>query len=142
VVSAEPLETLADELAESLRLAVIGIDGRTEPHACLAKPLAAIAFGVGSTKSPVPTGTGLWAILRTSADHTGKVLCVHNVSDEPQRFQPAPHLGAEANKPGTLLFLHGETVTSEAAGELQCELEPHGFVWLGLVTSPTGGNTP
>jgi hypothetical protein len=138
VVNAEPL---ADGLLESLRLAVIGIDGRTEPHACLAKPLAAIAFGVGSTKSPVHAGAGLWAILRTSADHTGQVLCVHNISDEPQRFQPARHLGASANKPGALVFLHGETVTGEAAGELRCELKPHGFVWLGLVTSPTGENT-
>lgn len=133
-MSVEPRQAaLADDLIEAIRLAVVGIDGRTEPHPCLANPLAAAAFRWGSTKTPVHAGPGLWAVLRTSADHTGQVLCVHNVSDEPQGFLPGQHLGKTAP-----VFLRGETATVETAGGLRCELKPSRFVWLGLFTPPTG----
>jgi len=91
-------------------------------------PVVAATFGAGSTATPVDVGSGLWAVLRAAPGGVEQVLCVHNVSDVARTFAPAPHL-CDGRTP--LVFLNGETSTTEASDGLRCELRPHGFVWLG-----------
>jgi hypothetical protein len=130
-----------EALIESLRLSVAGVETQRERHAYLSNHLAATAFSTGSTRSTVDVGAGLWAVLRTSADRRGRVLCVHNVSDEPQGFLPVRQFGEQGDAAASLVFLTGETTTEEVAGGLRCELKPLGFVWLGNFTSHPGENT-
>jgi hypothetical protein len=114
-----------DALFASLRLSLTGsAHGRTGSS----HPAVAAAFGAGSTATPVDVGSGLWAVLRAAPGIADRVLCVHNVTDVARTFAPAPHL-PDGHAP--LVFLNGETSTTEADDGLRCELRPHGFVWLG-----------
>ncbi|MET0131988.1 MAG: hypothetical protein ABW215_00190 [Kibdelosporangium sp.] len=122
-----------DPLIESIRLALTGAAMATKR---MADPGAAAAFALGSTRKAVDVGAGLWAVLRTSADSGYQVLCVHNVSEEPRGFLPAPHLDDTS-----VTFLSGETNTAAVSGGLRCELKPSGFVWLGNSTARSGENT-
>lgn len=131
-----------DALLGALKLALAGtaLDGMA-PQGHLSNPAAAATFGAGSTAVPVDLGTGLWAVLRVSADGTGRVLCVHNAADRPRAFTPTPHLPDRGDALAPLVFLHGETTTSAGTDGLECQLQPHGFVWLGRFTSHPDGGT-
>lgn len=98
-----------------------------------ASQIAAAAFGGGSTAAAVDLGDGLLATLRTSSDGTSRVLSVENTADQARAFTP----GAVFSQDEQLMFLRGETTTGVRAGELECELPPDGFVWLGSVRQET-----
>jgi hypothetical protein len=124
VVIARPASGVVDALIASLRLALTG----SAPPADPGRPVVSAAFGAGSTATPVDVGGGMWAVLRTAPGGAERVLCVHNATHEVRTFAPAPHLPDDR---APLVFLNGETSTTEAADGLRCALRPHGFVWLG-----------
>ncbi|MFD9701515.1 hypothetical protein [Lentzea sp. NPDC059081] len=122
-----------DDFFDSVRLSLSGISPGAElKRDCLRKSAVASAFEEGSTAVAVDLGPGLWTILRSSADGLNRVLCVHNATQERQVFEPATHLGD-----GAPVFLGGETTSSANEGRLECELGPHGFVWIGRLGSST-----
>ncbi|MGW4213703.1 hypothetical protein ACWEIJ_37370 [Lentzea sp. NPDC004789] len=122
-----------DDFFDSLRLSLSGISPGAElKHDCLSRSAVVSMFEEGATACAVDLGPGLWAVVRSTADGLNRVLCVHNATQERQVFEPATHLGD-----GELVFLGGETTSSANEGRLECELGPHGFVWIGRL----GGNT-
>ncbi|MGQ0839454.1 hypothetical protein [Actinokineospora sp.] len=112
-------------MAEILRSALLG-DDRYATEVC--SDLIAGALRSDATVRPVDLGPGLVAVVRTSADTTARVLCVHNVTDEPAVFQPA------AAVVGSLTFVRGQVDTDDlGTGVLRCRLCANGFVWFGIL---------
>jgi glucosylglycerate phosphorylase len=76
----------------------------------------------------------LFALLRTAPDSTQRVLCLHNVSDQPQSFQvdlariEAAHTGATAAQD----LLTGMRYPVDAAGLLVVDVAPYQVLWLQL----------
>jgi hypothetical protein len=128
-----PVVQYTDDFFDSIRLALSGISPGAElKRDCLRRSAVASAFEQGSTAVTVDLGPGLWAVLRSSPDGLNRVLCVHNATQERQAFVPAAHLGD-----GVPVFLGGETTSSANEGRLECELGPHGFVWIGRLGNST-----
>jgi hypothetical protein len=137
VIDHMSLTSPVEALLASLRLSLTGaVSDRVAPFPNSSHPVVATTFGAGSTAVPVDVGTGLWAVLRTSSSGEDRVLCVHNASDRVRTFAPAPHL-TDGSAP--LVFLSGETSTTEAEDGLRCELRSHGFVWLGTGSGRSPG---
>ncbi|MBD3934428.1 hypothetical protein IF129_23050 [Streptomyces chumphonensis] len=94
----------------------------------LRHPEVAPVFAADAGFRAIALGDGLWAAVRAGGDGGCRVLAVHNVSHRRSRFTPPE--GLRRPEPG-LRYLCGEMRTSQnAQGELVCELEPHGYVWL------------
>lgn len=126
----------ATDLLGSLELALAGVRAAAPASdGPLGNPRTAAAFADGSSAGPVQAGEGLWAILRVTADGSGRVLCVHNVSESPRTFDPAQHLHPEgAAAEPAVVFLTGACTTIADPGGNLCELAPHTYVWLGRFT--------
>jgi glycosidase len=72
-------------------------------------------------------GPSLCAFTRTGLDGVSRVLCLHNVSDQPQRFETRLD-GTPRSRPPRVLA--GEARLAGRAGRLAVEVPPSGFVWL------------
>jgi hypothetical protein len=105
----------------------------TEDHCGSSRsPLVTAAFGAGASARPVEIAPGLDAVLRVSEDGGSRLLCVHNVGDEPSAFLPGPYIPGDSSD--QLVFVHGETVTRAHGEDIECVVEPGGHVWLGRAT--------
>lgn len=118
------------ELARVLKLALLGVPA-TSASGPLSNRGTASAFLPGSGVRAVDLGPGLWALVRTSANGERRVLCAHNVSDQPVTFDPSQCLSAGDSDQGGLLFLSGAASTHGALAAPTVRVAAHSFVWLG-----------
>jgi hypothetical protein len=115
------------EPAESLQVDVFG----PPPPSCAeAMTSFADAFGETAEVHPIDPGAGLRAVLRTSADGSSRVLCVHNIAEQPASFILSSVL---PTLPGTSIhFLRGEVRTEGTGTQVtDCHLAAGAFVWFG-----------
>jgi sucrose phosphorylase len=88
------------------------------------------AFHPNGLQKVLDVAPALFSLLRTSPDGQERVLCLHNVSDQEQRFEVslealgAPHGGAWRD------LLMGERYPLGENGELAGVLSPYQVLWL------------
>jgi glucosylglycerate phosphorylase len=98
----------------------------------IAARVAEPAFHPSGAQRLLPAPPGLVAFERDAPDGGSTVLCVHNVSDEPQRLELTASDGLRVHGPLVELCT-GEQVTvgpSDAGGGLDLRVEPYGVWWL------------
>jgi glycosidase len=88
------------------------------------------AFHPQAPLALLDAGPGLCAFTRTSLDGASRVVCLHNVSNRPQRLE-CLEAALGGTPPGQMpRVLAGEgSLLDETAG-LAVEVPPSGFVWL------------
>ena len=88
------------------------------------------AFHPNGPQKVLSVNPALFALLRTSPDGQEHLLCLHNVSDEPQPFQinlealGVPHSGALRDLLGEGRYLVG------GDGQLTLSVSPYQVIWL------------
>lgn len=119
------------DLLISMETALMGLEATPE-GGCPPHPGAMSAFGPGSHRRAVDVAPGLWAVLRTSPDGAGQVLCMHNPGDDPIEFVADGHF--DEALPGPSYFLRGTVTSGGTHSAVTCRLGAREFVWLGRFT--------
>jgi sucrose phosphorylase len=106
----------------------------------LAARRAQPAFHPQAPLAPLDAGPSLCAFTRTSLDNESRILCLHNVSNRPQRFDRF-ETALDGTIPGQApRVLAGEGHLLEGAAGLAVEVPPSGFVWLRIDSPPSRGH--
>ncbi len=118
-------ESLERELADpnSLRARVF------QRYATLLKARAAhTAFDPYGSQRVIEVSDAVFAVLRSARDGSGNVLCLHNVANQPQRFETDVDLGARLATD----VLTGRVTHSDPHEHLRLTLDPYQVRWLSL----------
>ncbi len=108
--------TLRSEVAERIR-------GRAAAR--IAEP----AFHPCAAQRVLDTPPGLLAIERTATDGSSTVVCVHNLTAEPERFRLPADGAAEVPRSYTEI-VDGRRISPEASDRAEVTVAPYEVLWL------------
>jgi glucosylglycerate phosphorylase len=126
------VEALEQALADSThrRAQVLG------RFRALLKARQSPAFDPTGDQQVLDVGEAVFGLLRRAPAGPERAVCLHNVSDTPQRIVLNPGILGPAPRPAPISLIDGLALAGDNDRQLRLTLAPYAVLWLGAPSAP------